>query len=77
MRAMLRRLILERKAFCRRLRSLGLCVSGGFWKDEFIPFYRSMMPAQEDDEALKNWRINSWCKQVAPEGYASPGGPIN
>lgn len=39
--------------------------------------YISMMPAQEDDEALKNWRVNSWKNRVAPEGYAFPGDPRN
>ena len=39
--------------------------------------YISMMPAQEEDEALKAWRINSWKHRVAPEGYAFPGDPRN
>ena len=42
-----------------------------------IAQYISMMPAQEDDEALKNWRITSWRDRVAPEGYAFPGDPRN
>ena len=42
-----------------------------------IAQYISMMPAQEDDEALKNWRVNSWKNRVAPEGYAFPGDPRN
>jgi ectoine hydroxylase-related dioxygenase (phytanoyl-CoA dioxygenase family) len=37
--------------------------------------YVSMMPAEEDNEALRNWRINSWKNRVAPEGYAFPGDP--
>jgi ectoine hydroxylase-related dioxygenase (phytanoyl-CoA dioxygenase family) len=39
--------------------------------------YISMMPAEEDNEALKNWRINSWKNRIAPEGYAFPGDPRN
>ncbi|ASV30393.1 phytanoyl-CoA dioxygenase family protein [Maribacter cobaltidurans] len=40
-----------------------------------IAQYISMMPAEEDNEALKNWRVNSWKNRVAPEGYAFPGDP--
>lgn len=39
--------------------------------------YISMMPAQEEDEALRNWRIRSWRDRIAPEGYAFPGDPRN
>ncbi len=39
--------------------------------------YLSMMPAEEDNESLKNWRINSWQHRIAPEGYAFPGDPRN
>jgi hypothetical protein len=39
--------------------------------------YIAMMPAQEDDEALRQWRINSWKERQAPEGYAFPGDPRN
>ena len=42
-----------------------------------IAQYISMMPAQEDDEALKEWRVNSWKNSIAPEGYAFPGDPRN
>ena len=42
-----------------------------------IAQYISMMPAQEDDKALRSWRINSWKNRVAPEGYAFPGDPRN
>jgi len=42
-----------------------------------IAQYISMMPAQEDNEALKEWRINSWKNRIAPEGYAFPGDPRN
>lgn len=37
--------------------------------------YISMMPAEEDNEALRNWRINSWQNRIAPSGYAFPGDP--
>jgi hypothetical protein len=37
--------------------------------------YISMMPAEEENEALKQWRINSWRERNAPEGYAFPGDP--
>ncbi len=39
--------------------------------------YISMMPAEEDHQALRDWRINSWKNRVAPEGYAFPGDPRN
>jgi hypothetical protein len=39
--------------------------------------YISMMPAQEDNEALRQWRISSWRDRRAPEGYAFPGDPRN
>ena len=42
-----------------------------------IAQYISMMPAEEDNEALKEWRINSWKNRVAPEGFAFPGDPRN
>lgn len=42
-----------------------------------IAQYISMMPAEENDEALKQWRINSWKNRIAPEGYAFPGDPRN
>ena len=37
--------------------------------------YISMMPAQGDNEALRQWRITSWRERQAPEGYAFPGDP--
>lgn len=40
-----------------------------------IAQYISMMPAEEDNEALRNWRVNSWKNRLAPEGYAFPGDP--
>ena len=42
-----------------------------------IAQYISMMPAQEEDEALRDWRIQSWKDRIAPEGYAFPGDPRN
>lgn len=42
-----------------------------------IAQYVSMMPAQEENEALKKWRVNSWQNRIAPEGYAFPGDPRN
>ncbi|MFP4846004.1 phytanoyl-CoA dioxygenase family protein [Winogradskyella sp. PE311] len=40
-----------------------------------IAQYISMMPAQEDNAALKDWRINSWKNRISPEGFAFPGDP--
>lgn len=40
-----------------------------------IAQYISMMPAEEDNEPLRQWRINSWENRVAPTGYAFPGDP--
>lgn len=42
-----------------------------------IAQYISMMPAEEENETLKEWRINSWKERIAPEGYAFPGDPRN
>lgn len=42
-----------------------------------IAQYIAMMPAQEDNEELRQWRINSWKERSAPEGYAFPGDPRN
>ncbi len=42
-----------------------------------IAQYLSMMPAQEENESLKEWRVNSWKNRIAPEGYAFPGDPRN
>jgi hypothetical protein len=39
--------------------------------------YISMMPAEEDNTAMREWRINSWKNRIAPEGYAFPGDPRN
>ncbi|MEQ9424909.1 MAG: phytanoyl-CoA dioxygenase family protein [Cyclobacteriaceae bacterium] len=40
-----------------------------------IAQYISMMPAEEDKEEMRNWRINSWRNRIAPDGYAFPGDP--
>ena len=37
--------------------------------------YISMMPAEEDNQQLRDWRITSWKERKAPEGYAFPGDP--
>ena len=42
-----------------------------------IAQYISMMPAEEDNQALREWRTNSWKNRIAPEGYAFPGDPRN
>jgi len=42
-----------------------------------IAQYISMMPAQEDNQNLRDWRVNSWKNRIAPEGYAFPGDPRN
>ncbi len=42
-----------------------------------IAQYISMMPAQEENESLQQWRINSWRDRVAPQGFAFPGDPRN
>jgi len=39
--------------------------------------YISMMPAEEDNAPLLDWRIRSWRDRIAPEGYAFPGDPRN
>jgi len=39
--------------------------------------YISMMPAEENNEALRAWRVNSWQNRIAPSGYAFPGDPRN
>ncbi len=40
-----------------------------------IAQYISMMPAEEENEALREWRIRSWRERISPEGYAFPGDP--
>jgi len=41
-----------------------------------IAQYVAMMPAQEENEELRQWRINSWMSRDAMEGYAFPGDPL-
>jgi len=40
-----------------------------------IAQYIAMMPAESDNEPLRQWRIRSWQDRVAPEGHAFPGDP--
>lgn len=40
-----------------------------------IAQYISMIPAEPENLQLKEWRIHSWKKRIAPEGYAFPGDP--
>lgn len=42
-----------------------------------IAQYISMMPAEEDNASLREWRVKSWKDRIAPEGYAFPGDPRN
>ncbi|MEM1258247.1 MAG: phytanoyl-CoA dioxygenase family protein [Bacteroidota bacterium] len=42
-----------------------------------IAQYISMMPAEENNQEMRDWRIHSWKNRVAPEGYAFPGDPRN
>ena len=42
-----------------------------------IAQYISMMPAEEDNDEMRNWRIDSWKHRIAPDGYAFPGDPRN
>ncbi|RTZ03468.1 phytanoyl-CoA dioxygenase [Flavobacterium sp. RSP49] len=37
--------------------------------------YISMMPSEEENEELRQWRVISWKDRIAPEGYAFPGDP--
>ena len=39
--------------------------------------YIAMSPAQEENVALREWRIASWRERRAPEGHAFPGDPRN
>lgn len=42
-----------------------------------IAQYVAMVPAQENDQEMVAWRINSWKNRIAPAGYAFPGDPRN
>ena len=37
--------------------------------------YISFTPAQQDNQALRDWRVQSWRERSAPQGYAFPGDP--
>jgi ectoine hydroxylase-related dioxygenase (phytanoyl-CoA dioxygenase family) len=39
--------------------------------------YISMIPAEEENPELKDWRVNSWKNRISPVGYAFPGDPRN
>lgn len=41
-----------------------------------IAQYISMMPAEEDNGDLRQWRIHSWQDKEAPQGHAFPGDPL-
>lgn len=41
-----------------------------------IAQYISMIPADEENEEMREWRINSWKNKYVPEGYAFPGDPL-
>ena len=41
-----------------------------------IAQYIAMMPAQEENETIRQWRINSWQGREAMRGYAFPGDPF-
>ncbi len=41
-----------------------------------IAQYISMMPAEEENEEMRQWRINSWKNKYVPEGHAFPGDPL-
>jgi hypothetical protein len=36
-----------------------------------------MMPAEEENQELVEWRVDSWKNRIAPQGYAFPGDPRN
>ncbi|MGJ1196319.1 phytanoyl-CoA dioxygenase family protein [Sphingobacterium spiritivorum] len=38
--------------------------------------YISMMPAEESNEEMREWRIRSWKEKIVPRGYAFPGDPL-
>jgi len=38
--------------------------------------YISFMPADQENEELRQWRINSWRSREALQGYAFPGDPL-
>lgn len=40
-----------------------------------IAQYISMIPAEEGNHAMRDWRIRSWKEKLVPEGHAFPGDP--
>jgi hypothetical protein len=36
-----------------------------------------MVPAEEENETIREWRTQSWKKRIPPDGYAFPGDPRN
>ena len=34
-----------------------------------------MVPAEEQNEVILDWRIQSWRERIPPEGFAFPGDP--
>lgn len=42
-----------------------------------IAQYITMIPADEDNEALRQWRINAWQERLAPDNDAYPGDPLH
>jgi hypothetical protein len=38
--------------------------------------YITMIPADENNEALKQWRVNAWHDRLAPVNDAYPGDPL-
>lgn len=41
-----------------------------------IAQYIAMVPADEDNEEMRQWRINAWKNKHVPEGHAFPGDPL-
>lgn len=41
-----------------------------------IAQYISMMPAEENNTEMREWRIKAWSEKIVPEGYAFPGDPL-
>ncbi|HBV77268.1 MULTISPECIES: phytanoyl-CoA dioxygenase family protein [Vibrio] len=39
--------------------------------------YISMVPAEPENQSIKDWRVQSWDKRLPPEGFAFPGDPRN
>ncbi|MFV8457802.1 phytanoyl-CoA dioxygenase family protein [Vibrio owensii] len=39
--------------------------------------YISMVPAEEDNQSIRDWRVRSWQERLPPEGFAFPGDPRN